>query len=376
MKKYLIVLAALAMVFVGCNQKKDSKYTKISFKQSEISISVGETYNLQVLYEPTTIEEAPKCEWSTSNAEVATVANGVVTAVAPGVANITAKCEDLTAVCKVNVSTVFGAYEIEDYGVFGSAPVEWVAGSDTTINLSWAGGAFNCRLGYWYVLAWDGNVTYDNGFAGEGYLLYSVVPFYTVDDTKAGEYNGVPFGWGSFAFKNIKNVQNNVGEAGKVNKDVYCEYMDSYVQELVAGGDGSNIKWDLFETAVTGAMIFIVDYDAEEPVWHTDYGLVDAVVKDMTLVWDAEAEDFAYEADIDWFDVLSDDAYFGLVLNEEQTAGKKPYELRMISEHYTRGDINANAPALQEPKRVKHYKTMPAIPTQVRKMAKDVMIKK
>ena len=377
MKKYLVALAALAIVFAGCKPTEEtSEYTKISFKQTEITMAVGESQKLNVLYEPTSLE-APACEWSTSNPEVATVANGTVTAVATGEANITAKVGELTAVCKVTVKSVYGVYQIEDYGVFGNAASSFVEGSDTTINLSWAGGAFNCRLGYWPVLAWDGDVTYvsGSGFQGKGFLMYATVPFYTIDDPAAGDYNGYPFGWGSFALKDTKGQAiRNIGEAGAINEAVYNEYMDSYITELLNDGDGTNIKWDLLDQAITGAIIFVADYTTDDASWsYSDNGLVYSVVKNMELYWDGDSETFSYVADIDWFNNLEEDRFFGLKFGEEGVV--KPYDLSIISEHYEL-DYAALAPATNEPKMItKRYNEMPQI-RMGRKVANDILIKK
>jgi len=380
MKKYLIVLAALAMVLVGCKKEPSgSEYTKIAFKQTAISLAQGETYKLVVLYEPTSLD-APVCEWSTSNAEVATVANGTVTAVAPGEANITAKHGELTAVCKVTVTTVYGAYMIEDYSLFGAKPLSWVEGSDTTMTLSWAGGTFHCRMGYWLTLAWDGNITYvsgeeKSGFEGLGYLLYDSIPFYTIDDATAGKYNNYPFGWGSFKIADTKGaVVNNYGHAGKIVKEKYCEYMDSYITYIVT--KEGKPDFDLFEQSLSGASIFIADYesDPEDPAWYIDYGLISAVVKDMTLIWDGDTETFAYEADIDWFNNIDEDRYFGLKVDDNGTV--KPYDLSIISEHYSVDYGKLGAPAFSEPKMItKRHEEIPEI-RMGRKVANDVLIKK
>lgn len=380
MKKYLIVLAAAVVALASCKPgggESGSEYTKISIKQSEITLAAGESTKLNLLYEPTTLD-APACTWSSSNAEVATVANGTVTAVAPGEATITAKLGELSAACKVIVKTVYGAYEIEDYGVFGSKPVSVIAGTDTIINLPWAGGAFNCQLAFWPVLAWDGDLTYvsGSGFQGAGLLLYSTVPFYTINDEKAGEDNGTPVGWGSFKFKDMNGaVKRNIGQAGKLDKDKYCEYMDSYITELLADGTGENIKWDLFPQAIDqeSAIIFVADYTAEEPEWEIDYGLVRALVKDMELVWDAEEEAFSYIATIDWFNNLDENRYFGLAYTKEGVT--KPYDLSIITEEYAYGNPVNNAPALNEPYKLKHNTEIPEIRLG-RKVVTDMLIKK
>lgn len=379
MKKYLIVLAAAVVALASCKpgEESKSKYTSLRFKQTTLEMAVGESAKLNVLYEPTTLE-APVCEWASSNAEVATVdQNGNVKAIGVGEANITAKNGDLTAACQVIVKSVYGAYTIEDYGLFGKEPQSWVEGSDTIFDLSkWAGGSFNCRLGYWLALAWDGNVTYvsGTGWQGKGYLLYSQVPFYTIDDPAAGEYNGTPFSWGSYAYKDTKGqIINNVGEAGRLDKDIWSQYIDTYIQALMAQ-DGSLINKDLFDQAVGGAMIFVADHSGEEPSWDIDYGLISAVVKDMTILWDNETETFSYKADIDWLNNLEEDRFYGLKYTEEGGA-VKPYDLSVISEHYEL-DYAELAPA-SEPKMItKRYDEVPVFHFNRELKATDKLYKK
>ena len=87
MKKYLVVLAAAVVALASCTNP-GSKYTKISFKNTEMTLAVGATASLQVLYEPTTLE-APVCVWASSNEQVVTVdQNGNLQAVAEGEANV------------------------------------------------------------------------------------------------------------------------------------------------------------------------------------------------------------------------------------------------------------------------------------------------
>ena len=105
MKKYLIVLAAAAIALAGC-KGGGSKYTSISFKESTRTLIIGEQVKFSVMWEPTTIEEAPLCTWASSDTTVLKVdENGNVSAESLGTANITATYEDLTAVCKVTVES-------------------------------------------------------------------------------------------------------------------------------------------------------------------------------------------------------------------------------------------------------------------------------
>ncbi len=108
MKKYLVVLAAALVALAGCKPTEETnKYTSLKFKNAELTLAVGETTKLQVLYEPTTLD-APAVVWASSNEEAVTVdQKGTVTAVASGEANVTATYGEgeskLEAVCKITV---------------------------------------------------------------------------------------------------------------------------------------------------------------------------------------------------------------------------------------------------------------------------------
>ena len=108
MKKYLVVLAAALVALAGCKPTEETnKYTSLKFKNAELTMAVGETTKLQVLYEPTTLD-APAVVWASSNEEAVTVdQKGTVTAVASGEANVTATYGEgeskLEAVCKITV---------------------------------------------------------------------------------------------------------------------------------------------------------------------------------------------------------------------------------------------------------------------------------
>ena len=106
MKKYLVVLAAAVLVLAGC-KNETNKYTSLKFKNAEMTMALGATDKLQVLYEPTTLE-APAVVWASSNAEVVAVdQNGNIAALEAGVANVTATYGEgesaLQAVCKITV---------------------------------------------------------------------------------------------------------------------------------------------------------------------------------------------------------------------------------------------------------------------------------
>lgn len=110
MRKIKSIIAALAVmaplslasVFTSCD--KDVKVSEIQIKPELVTLGVGETQKLTVTVTP---DDATDQTYSlvSSNTAVATVQNDVVTAVAPGEAEITATSADgkRTATCKVAV---------------------------------------------------------------------------------------------------------------------------------------------------------------------------------------------------------------------------------------------------------------------------------
>lgn len=75
----------------------------ITLDKAELTLIEGDEVNLAVIVKPDNATDKTVA-WNTSNAEVATVENGKVTAVKEGSATITAKAGDKTAECKVTVS--------------------------------------------------------------------------------------------------------------------------------------------------------------------------------------------------------------------------------------------------------------------------------
>ncbi|MCR5091655.1 MAG: Ig-like domain-containing protein [Bacilli bacterium] len=83
--------------------------TSIELDKTEESVAVGGTVTLTPTVAPANSTDL--VEWSTSNAAVATVEDGVVTGVAAGTATITAKAGDKTATCAITVTDPYGTVE-------------------------------------------------------------------------------------------------------------------------------------------------------------------------------------------------------------------------------------------------------------------------
>ncbi|HJA98721.1 MAG TPA: Ig-like domain-containing protein [Candidatus Alistipes avicola] len=106
MKKTLLTAWVLACTLVGgisCNDsEEDVVRTTIMLDATEFSLEVGQTRTLEVTVTPDT--EGVTIEWNSSNPSVATVQEGVVTAVAVGDATITANVGEAQASCQVTVT--------------------------------------------------------------------------------------------------------------------------------------------------------------------------------------------------------------------------------------------------------------------------------
>ena len=78
---------------------------KILFAESDLKLKLNETYNLNVLYEPSNATDGKEIKkWKSSNENVATVENGVITAKGIGNTTITAQIGNgQVATCEVSV---------------------------------------------------------------------------------------------------------------------------------------------------------------------------------------------------------------------------------------------------------------------------------
>ena len=87
---------------VSFNAISDVPVSGITLDRATATLVEGEKVTLTATVSPANASDKT-VTWSSSNSTVATVTNGVVTAVAPGTATITAKAGDKTATCKVTV---------------------------------------------------------------------------------------------------------------------------------------------------------------------------------------------------------------------------------------------------------------------------------
>ena len=81
----------------------------IALNKTETTLNKGQTENLTVSYNPTDTTDDTTVTWTTSDSNVATVDNGVITAKNSGMTVITAKVGNKTATCTVTVNDIINA---------------------------------------------------------------------------------------------------------------------------------------------------------------------------------------------------------------------------------------------------------------------------
>ena len=108
MKKFfkILVMATVALFAVLSCKKENQEValTGITLDQATLNLQVGAEATLVVKFQPENVTNKPAVTWESSDAAVATVAEGKVKAVAAGTATITAKADKFSATCAVTVT--------------------------------------------------------------------------------------------------------------------------------------------------------------------------------------------------------------------------------------------------------------------------------
>jgi len=258
MKKSILLLTAIvAVACMSCKKDSEEAITKISFKETSVVMTEGDTVKFSVLWEPTTAT-APVCTWSSSNEAVVTVdANGNVAAVGVGTANITAQYKDLSAVCAVEVKTWMETIVFSDFSLWNVCTDD--AGdimytSDTTYNVEVSIGTVQCKTALCYFFAWDENLGWNSdqtSLEGAGYLIFAVAPNPVICE---GQYAGYPINFGMLAFDNVEEgeVMFTAQNGKMLNAQNWFDYLLNEESSLTE------------EDCLEGAVVQYADWDNEE----------------------------------------------------------------------------------------------------------------
>lgn len=354
MKKYLIVLAAAVVALASCNKGSEgggSEYTKLAFKETSITLAVDESakLNQDLTWEPSSLV-APTCEWASSDTAVATVnQNGLVTAVAQGEANITAKLGDLTAVCKVTVMSFEESWAPSSTVYYFSSTKSAAPVSDTTIVYETQKATYTCKL-YSIELCIPSDVAIpgDEDGAGDYIFVTASIPF--IESSTSGEYIGEPW---DLAFQiapaEVANDTEFGAVAGALDPAIIGSVWQAYLEQLAAGQEPSFDK-DTYLTGATGAQLRAALIDGNQI---SSYPWFDAIVTNgyFYTEYDSDTEEYTakYQLQIDWCAGFWNT---GLKFNEEATsyadALAQPFQLELSRYMYKDGEKGVPANAAQK----------------------------
>lgn len=173
----LMVLLSFCLLFTSCKEKEtDVSVTGVTLSQTTLTLEVGKTATLTATVAPGDATNK-EVTWTSSNASIATVNAGKVTAIAAGSATITVTTKDgsKTATCAVTVNG--GATEEEKVTVtFGSET--WTAThtqgydrSDQGAYIFWAGVGEIDFTNYPYMRLAGPNTIGSSTYDGNGYFF-------------------------------------------------------------------------------------------------------------------------------------------------------------------------------------------------------------
>ena len=99
-----LTIPAVILLSLSCGSKQDPTVavTSVTLSQTSLALVEGDTQTLTATVNPSDATEKT-VTWASSDAQVASVAGGKVTAVNPGTATITASCGGKSATCAVTV---------------------------------------------------------------------------------------------------------------------------------------------------------------------------------------------------------------------------------------------------------------------------------
>ncbi len=329
MKKTLIMLAAAALVLVGCDETNPEGTTidSISIVPSSVEIPVSDSIGqaLTLSWTPSTAPAPAEVIWATSDESVVSVENGWIVPVGEGLATITAKVGELEASCQVTVTGKFDLFKYSDCVLVGIGDA--VEGAALREIEDRDGIVHTCALfrGTWYAFG-DGIYLEGNSFAGADYLAQLEAPVYIIVDSPEEDAIGAYFSGDIFITPDTVGVTNYADSAycavagEMVDFAAYANLIDKYYWQ----GDTTFTDEEAvaYLSAITGSTLQIVDFNQGGVAYLTE-GLIQSA-----LLSDAEN----YIMNIRWMT-----GFYGLKLTQTETEEwdiLRPYEFSYVDKHY------------------------------------------
>ena len=260
MKKIALFFAAVIVLFAACDGQSGAGDAVLTVKPSELTLKIGETARISVSATPAGSYEY---EWKSADEKVATVANGVVTAVAIGNTTISVNIKGSEDVQTVPVSVVGELENVKYQGLYlmmdKDAPLYEVQDENgdkkpvTPMNLMFVPDNFYVSAGQW-AGSWD----------------FPLVVTTTVEDRRhlsgtGNEQDGYIMVFGYYAFAPASEcVITDVNEAGDDIVSPHYIATDDFNKE--------NYEKFLYEALITYAKQEVPDAVYEQYPYMTDLG--------------------------------------------------------------------------------------------------------
>lgn len=361
MKKILFfaLFACATLAFVGCEPTPvdpipDSTKVVITVTPDSLLLGIGDTEKLTATVTSENGVQV-KVTWTSDNEDVVTVAaSGIVLAAGAGTANVIASAEGAiadTCVITVTNDALYDQFALGGYGIFGKGEV---LVADTLVPLS-DGSTVRCEIANGTLIAWDENIVFVNGtgFAGDGFAIWQEVPmFWIIEGDDAGYYLGSANGFMVAVPEFEEGVEMDIvtyfmapGELVDVQN-----YGDGWLAMLMASSeDEYRAALEIYQAAHTGTQLIEAEggsfyYTA---VGNVAYAQFDDVYNEVT-----NSYDIVYDLVVDWYDILSEDRFYGLAITTEEnedgelmlTGFVEPYDVRTIRKEYTNKSIDDAEP--------------------------------
>ena len=349
MKKYLVILAAVAMAFIGCKKEEEKNpLTAISFKNAEELMMIGDTIRLALVPTPKDVAIPQDVVWSSSDTLVVKIVDnkGNVAAVGAGEATVTAASGDLKAVCKITADYYEAYWQPTNLYYFPSTKTEF---SDEVYELQ----GYKVKL-YSVEFFCPNNLDFAEDLsAGEGTCLFAeaVVPF-----IEEGQYKDEMFGR---AFQ-IVDTEEELGQftalKGIMDPAVIGPVFQAYFESLdVDPENPATLDLDTYQAGTRGAHLGNAEISDNGGISYSYF--YDGVLTSgyLQIAWDDNDEPYLdFDFDVNWAGGVW---ALGLATNYEAEIWAdlliQPYANEWsCSYHYKTGQVVAEELLLDAPRRM------------------------
>lgn len=241
-KSIFAALAFAAILLAGCTDKNKDAVTAIALRPDALTLTPGGSTRLSVVVTPENAKyNSDDLVWASSDTTIAVVsANGTVTALEVGSANITVKYKDLTAACQLSVKEWVD--NLTFTGVFFGLDDTTMYGDQLDTIKAISGGSYCVKkiqaLVWLFTAGFYLNDDYEFAGGNEGGVASCSGPIYWAPSWANGNQGGTIFVLGDWVISDrydpMADSITQVIPCGKTN-DEYISNMKLFLENINAG---------------------------------------------------------------------------------------------------------------------------------------------